>query len=499
MAESSLPKAAERLAAIVESSDDAIVSKTLEGVITSWNAAAERLFGYSAAEAVGQPILMIIPRERHTEEAHVLEQIRSGQKVEHFETIRVAKNGREIPISLTVSPIRDAQGKIVGASKIARDVSLQKELERQRVLALEAAEAANRAKDDFLAMFGHELRNPLAAVVAATELLDRIGTLSQLERPRAILKRQARHLQRLIDDLLDAARVRAGKIGLERTPLDLADAVERALSALQVEPARRAAVQKHLEPAVGVLADPVRLEQMILNLLGNALKYTPADRAIRVSVAAQGEWAVLSVEDDGVGIAADVLPHIFELFVQSERSLDRAGGGLGIGLSLVKTLAELHGGRAEAHSDGPGKGSRFTLRLPRVELAGEEAETVVPTAGQSVRILLIEDNADAREMLVTILRLHGHQVHEAADGEKALELAARTHPDIMLVDIGLPLLDGYEVARRIRRLPRQPRRLIALTGYGMPEDRSACLRAGFDDHIVKPIDIDRLLSLIQPS
>jgi CheY-like chemotaxis protein len=250
---------------------------------------------------------------------------------------------------------------------------------------------------------------------------------------------------------------------------------------------------------VGVLADPVRLEQMIVNLLGNAFKYTPADRAVLVRVAAQGQWAVLSVEDEGVGIAADVLPHIFELFVQSERSLDRSGGGLGIGLSLVKSLVELHGGRVEAHSDGPGKGSRFTLRLPRIELEGESVEPVVRPAGESARILLIEDNADAREMLGAILRLHGHQVDEAADGAKALELAARTQPDVMLVDIGLPVLDGYEVARRLRRMPHQPRRLIALTGYGMPEDRSACLEAGFDDHIVKPIDIDRLLSLIEPS
>ena len=491
---------AERLAAIVESSDDAIVSKTLEGVITSWNAAAERLFGHSAAEAVGRSILLIIPPERHAEEAEVLGRLRRGERVEHFETMRVAKDGRRIPISLTVSPLRDASGRVVGASKIARDISLRKELEQERAHALEIAQAANRAKDDFLAMLGHELRNPLAAVAAAAELLERVRTLSDVERPRAVLRRQARHLRRLIDDLLDAARVRAGRITLEPQPLDLADAVERALGVLQVDASRDASVERRLEP-VGVLADPVRLEQIILNLVSNAVKYTPPDRGIRVSVSADGDRAQLCVEDEGVGIEPSMLPQIFDLFVQGKGSLERAGGGLGIGLSLVKTLAELHGGSAEAHSDGPGKGSRFNVWLPRVALAerGEARPVAARSAPQRSRVLVVEDNADAREMLAAVLRLHGHEVHEAADGADALALAARVEPELMLVDIGLPILDGYEVARRVRRLASQPRHLIALTGYGQPEDRRLCLEAGFDDHVVKPVDLTRILSLIDPS
>jgi PAS domain S-box-containing protein len=484
------------LAAIIESSDDAIVSKTLDGVITSWNAAAERLYGYTAAEAVGQSVLMIIPHELHFEETEVLRRIRRGEKVEHFETVRMTRDGRSIPISLTISPIRDARGRIVGASKIARDISLQKELERLRARELEAAESANRAKDDFLAMFGHELRNPLAAVASATDLLDSVRDLSDLEQPRAVLKRQSRHLQRLIDDLLEAARVRAGKIALERRRLDLAKAVDHALAVVEIDPVRRANVEKSLE-SVSVFADPDRLEQLIQNLVANALKYTPAGKRIRVAVRAEGDWALLCVKDEGIGIEPDMLPKIFDLFVQGASSLDRAGGGLGIGLSLVKTLAELHGGSVEAESEGPGKGSCFSVRLPRVEPAGsDEAPPEVPDRSTPSRILLVEDNDDAREMLGAILRLQGHEVHEAADGAQALEVAARVEPEVMLVDIGLPVFDGYEVARRIRRMQRQPRLLVALTGYGQPEDRRACMAAGFDGHVVKPIDLAQLTRLI---
>ena len=486
-----------RLAAIVDSSDDAIVSKTLEGVITTWNRAAERMFGYTAAEAVGRHITLIIPPERRDEENDVLARLRRGETIDHFETVRQTKDGRRLIISLTVSPIRDATGVIVGASKIARDVTDLKRAEAERALLLEEAQAANRAKDDFLAMFGHELRNPLAAVAAAVDVLALAHTLEDIERPRTIIKRQVIHLRRLIDDLLDAARIRAGKVVLDRRPINLGEAVEQALSVAHgVTGAGRHMVETQLD-AVGVDADPVRLDQIILNLLGNAMKYTPAGRRIRVHTFADGHWAILRVEDEGVGIAKEMLPMIFGLFIQAEHTTDRAQGGLGIGLTLVRTLVELHGGTVTAESPGAGLGSVFTVRLPRVEIAAptEHGEPRRPAIRR--RVLIVEDNDDAREMLKILLEHEGHEVFEAADGTEGVRAASRLRPDLALVDVGLPILDGYEVARFIRRQDHQPQRLVALTGYGQAADRERALEAGFDDHLVKPVDPDRLAELLQ--
>jgi PAS domain S-box-containing protein len=486
-----------RLAAIVDSSDDAIVSKTLQGVIVTWNRAAERMFGYTVAEAVGQHITLIIPAERHAEEDDVLARIRRGEIVDHFETVRQRKDGTRLNISLTVSPIRDARGTIVGASKIARDISDRKRAEAERVLLLEEAQAANRAKDDFLAMFGHELRNPLAAIASAADVLDIARTVDDVRKPRDVIRRQVVHLKRLIDDLLDAARVRIGKIVLERRPVNLAEAVEQALSVVRGSASGGRHVVETLLDPVGVDADPVRLDQIILNLLTNATKYTPAGRAIRVQTYAEGDRGVLRIEDEGVGMAADVLPRIFGLFVQAQRTLDRAHGGLGIGLTLVRMLVELHGGTVTADSPGSGLGSVFTVRLPRVALPSKtQVETArLPTIRR--RVLIVEDNDDAREMLKILLEQEGHEVYEAVDGTEGVRAASRLRPDLALVDLGLPILDGFEVARFIRRQDHQPQRLVALTGYGQAEDRERALRAGFDDHLVKPVDPDRLAELLQ--
>ena len=486
-----------RLAAIVDSSDDAIVSKTLDGVITTWNRAAERMFGYTAEEAVGRHITLIIPADRHAEETDVLARIRRGEIVDHFETVRQHKHGRLLDISLTVSPIRDANGVIVGASKIARDITDRRRNDAERVLLLEEARAANRAKDDFLAMFGHELRNPLAAIASAAEVLDIARTLDDTRQPREVIRRQVVHLRRLVDDLLDAARVRVGKIVLERRPVNLAEAVEQALTIVRGSArSGRHVVETQLDD-VGVDADPVRLDQIILNLLTNAVKYTPAGRTIRVQTFADGDRGVLVVQDEGVGIARDMLPHIFGLFVQGERTLERAQGGLGIGLMLVRTLVELHGGTVTVESPGPGLGSVFTVRLPRIALpsTAEGAPARAPAIRR--RVLIVEDNDDAREMLRILLEHEGHEVFEAVDGTEGVRAAARVRPDLALVDLGLPILDGYEVARFIRRQDYQPQRLVALTGYGQTADRERALRAGFDDHLVKPVDPDRLAELLQ--
>jgi len=487
-----------RLAAIVDSSDDAIVSKTLEGIVTSWNRSAERLFGYTAAEAIGQSILLIVPPDRRSEEEEVLRRIRAGQSVDHFETLRRRKDGTLIDISLTVSPVRDALGRIIGASKVARNITEQKRIQRELALRLQESQRVNRAKDEFLAMLGHELRNPLGAISSAVRVLDHAkGTNDAAGRACDVILRQSAHLGRLVDDLLDVGRVVTGKILLERTPLDLAEAVQRTVGTFTTA----GKTQQHrlsvsTEP-VWVYADAVRLEQIITNLLANALKYTPPGGAVQVTVDTDGPQAILRVEDTGMGIPTDLLPHIFDLFIQGERGLDRAQGGLGIGLTLVQRLVDLHEGAIEAASAGAGRGSCFTVRLPAVSRPAVVAATPRDrTMSPARRVLVIEDNDDSRDMLRQVLEHAGHEVHDAGDGPKGVDAALRLEPDVALIDVGLPELDGYEVARRLRAQARPDMLLVALTGYGMAEDRERALAAGFDLHLVKPIDFERLFDAL---
>ena len=356
------------------------------------------------------------------------------------------------------------------------------------------AEASNRAKDEFLAMLGHELRNPLGAIGSAVRVLALLAAPGDPgQRPRDVIERQVEHLSRLVDDLLDAARVSSGQVMLVRRPCDLGALARQVVGTFRS--ARR--LDRHqvaVEAAPAwVDADPVRLEQVIANLLDNALKYSPAGERVRVAVHADGDDAVLTVADTGAGIAADLKPRIFDLFVQGARGTDRGPGGLGIGLTLVKRLVELHGGAVEVGSDGPGRGATFTVRLPRVAAPPEPTAGQRPAGGQRLRILIVEDNADARDMLSAALRLQGHEVHVAGDGPTAVTAALKLAPDAALVDIGLPGFDGYEVARRIRAATaRPPTRLVALTGYGQPEDRRRTRDAGFDDHLVKPVDPARV-------
>ena len=494
-----LDEAQSRLAAIINSSDDAIVSKTLDGVITSWNRSAERLFGYTAAEAVGQPIFLIIPPERRAEEEMVLGRIRAGQIVDHFDTVRRRKDGVLVEISLTVSPVRDARGRIIGASKIARDVTQRKRVERERAAMFAEAQQANRAKDEFLAMLGHELRNPLGAISSAIRLLEPMDAVSERAAlARDVIARQTRHLARLVDDLLDVARVMTGKVLLERQPLDLADAVTRHVNSVRAT----GKMQDHhvtLETGpVWVDADSLRIEQIVGNLVSNALKYTPAGGRITIRVGPDDGHGLLSIEDTGVGMAPHLLARVFDLFVQGERRLDRTQGGLGIGLTLVRRLVELHGGTVDASSEGPDRGSRFTVRLPAI------APRIVETARRSGawdvatrRILIIEDNADARAMLRHLLEAAGHEVHEAGDGRRGLEMALSLRPDVALIDLGLPGLDGFEIARQLRASDdRRNILLVAVTGYGSPEDRERSLLAGFDVHLIKPVDPDMLAGVL---
>lgn len=668
-----------RLSAIVESSDDAIISKDLDGVITSWNRGAERIFGYTAPEVIGRSITILIPPERQDEEPGILERVGRGERIDHYETVRVRKDGTRLGISLTVSPIRDDGGRVVGASKIARDITDRQEAEaraareqettarlydigqraarpgealaevlggildaamwiadtsmgvlqlhddatgrldpvtyrgcepdfvdffahgdtaacgtalatRARVIvedvttsplftgrsslramldagvravhttpllsstggvlgmlstfratphrpgerdnqlfdviarlasdylerrrndaqreellriaeaAREEAERANQAKDEFLAMLGHELRNPLSAVHNALTAAARDP--ANRERALEIARRQTRQLGRIVDDLLDVSRVTHGRVPLQRTRLSVADVLQRTVDAARpaIDERGHRLVLSFAED-LHVDADAARLEQAVGNLLSNAAKYTDRGGTITVTAERDGDAAVVRVRDDGMGIAPEMLPRVFDLFMQGARSLARSEGGLGVGLTVVHRIVELHGGTVTALSAGLGTGTEFVMRLPALP---PDAPTPFADAGAPImahptgaHVLVVEDNPDAAEGLRMILEVLGHRVSVAHDGTAALAAVRGETPDVMLVDIGLPDMDGYEVAKAVRGDPTLRRvALVALTGYGQAEDKAEATRAGFDRHLVKPVDAATLGDLV---
>lgn len=661
-----------RLAAIVESSDDAIVSKTLDAVITTWNRGAERLFGYTAAEAVGQPITLIIPPERLNEEPAILERLRRGEPVDHFETIRVAKDGRRLDISLTISPIRDGAGRIIGISKIARDITARKQAEaaalEQARLLREVAEAGltihsagsldsvlrviaeearrilganrgvasltigehckqetsavstswdheqwresgvpafvsgacievcrtnrpmrltrvelenlpawreengqkieypslrgwmaaplvsrggrnlglirvadkddgdftdndeaileqlahvasiaienarlnselreqDRRKDEFLALLAHELRNPLAPLRNGLQVLRLAGADPEtIAQTRAMMERQMVHMVRLIDDLLDVSRISRNKMELRRSRVLFADVVSSAVETAR--PAIEAAGHEltlALPPQPVYLdADLTRLAQVFGNLLTNSAKYTPRGGYIRLSALVQGKEIVASVHDNGIGIPAESLRSIFDMFSQVDRSIERSTGGLGIGLALVRGLVEMHGGSVAAESPGAGKGSTFTVRLPVLEeLAGKPPlpSSEEPTrAGPRRRILVVDDNHDSAASMAMMLSLTGNDVRTAHDGLQAIAVANEFHPQVVLMDVGMPRLNGYEAARRIREQPwGRSAIIIALTGWGQDADKLLSKEAGCNGHLVKPVSLSELERLL---
>ena len=395
----------------------------------------------------------------------------------------------------------------VTLSSIVLDEVEHRTLILSDISSLARAQRENRSKDEFLAMLAHELRNPLGAIQGAVHALSLLNQTDSMSlRATGIIKRQVVHMARLVDDLLDVGRAVTGKIALKRVPVNLADAVKTYIGALaNGNPNNQACIEFASEP-VWVNGDPVRLEQIVGNLVSNALKFTRGEGVIRVIVGREGDDAVLRVADQGIGIPADMLPKIFDLFVQAHHTIDRSRGGLGIGLTLVRRLAELHGGSVQAASKGDGHGATFTVRLPTVAAPRNvDADSVRKSNGNGNgshntprRVLLVDDNHDSREMYRAVLRAHGHDVCEAPDGERALALLQqleRDHPlDVAFIDIGLPGgMDGYELARRIRDLPMgRDVRLVALTGYGFPEDRQQSRQAGFARHLVKPVEPEAL-------
>jgi PAS domain S-box-containing protein len=652
-----------RLAAIIESSDDAIISKDLNGTILSWNAGAERLFGYTPGEAVGRSITLIIPPDRLDEERDILERIRRGQRIEHFETVRARKDGRLIDISLTVSPIRNGEGRVVGASKIARDITerkraegeLRKQTERMRLLwegasvlltteepdaimrglfakvapqfgldayfsfmvseggdALrlesclgipeEAAHsirqlefgqavcgavaqtrqpitathiqqsddprvqlvkgfgirvyacnpllagdrllgtlsfasrtrdtldpdeleflhtvcryvtvtyerlrlfrelrAADRKKDDFIALLAHELRNPLAPIRNGLQVLRLSRGEPELEaQARSMMDRQLSHMVRLIDDLLDISRINRNKMELRRTRVPLADVVASA-----IETARPLIDEAGHELTVSLPGRPVfldadltRLAQVFSNLLTNSAKYTEHGGHIWLTAEQRGGEVVVSVQDTGIGIPHGSLDNIFDMFSQVDRSIERSSGGLGIGLALVKALIEMHGGKVKAESQGQGQGSTFAVTLPP---AADRAAPAPPTAVTSQvaagrRILVVDDNWDGADSLATMLKLLGNEVRTANDGVAAVEVAGQFRPEVILMDIGMPRLNGLEATRRIRAQAwGRDMTIVALTGWGQENDRERSREAGCDGHLVKPVNLPDLEKLL---
>jgi PAS domain S-box-containing protein len=658
-----------RLAAIVESSHDAIVSKTLDSIVRSWNRGAEEVFGYSAAEMLGQPITRLIPSERQDEEQMILERIRRGERVDHYETVRVTKDGRRIDVSLTVSPVRDAAGRIIGASKIARDITARRRAEetarflgeasaalvsltdpdsmlqqvaslavprfadwsaadvlepdgslrraavahddprkvrlvralaepgppnagdrrgprhvvrtgeaewvasvgdallaelargeerrrllrevglrsylsvplrsRSRVLGaltfvlagsgraygagdVHAAEdVASRAvlamenatllatlreddrrKDEFLAMLAHELRNPLAPIRNAAQILRAKGAATpEVAWAADVIDRQVKQMSRLVDDLLDVSRITRGRIELRKERVELAAVLRSAVEATRpvIEKWQHELTMAIPPEPIRLEADPTRLAQVFSNVLTNAAKYTDHGGHIRVAVEPEGEEVVVRVRDDGIGIPKEALPRVFDLFTQLPGAMGRSEGGLGIGLTLVRRLVELHGGVVEARSEGPGKGSEFVIRLPLPpEVAARAAASGdAPAVARPRRILVVDDNRDAADTLGMLLRMIGNDVEIAHDGLEALRLAAECRPDVVLLDLGLPKISGYDAARGIRQQQGGAGvLLVALTGWGQEEDRRRSREAGFDHHLTKPVEFEALQRLL---
>jgi two-component system CheB/CheR fusion protein len=482
-----------RLSAIVESSDDAIVSKTLEGIVETWNRGAERIFGYTAAEMIGKPYNILIPADRQGEEAKILEQLRAGERVDHFETVRQRKDGEQIHVSVTVSPMRDEEGRIFGVSKIARDISHQKQLEAELRKAKDAAEDASKAKNLFISILSHELRTPLTPALAILSSLETAPELAPEAREQIKMARRNIETEAgLVDDLLDLTRVSGGKVTLHFESVNAHEALRQCLGGLQ-----RGIDEKSIRVTTDlqandhfVWADPRRLQQVFFNLLSNAVKFTPNGGEIALrSQDAAGKLRI-QIADNGEGIEPAMLPKIFRAFEQAPES--RRFGGLGLGLSIVKSLLAMHGGTVVAESPGRGSGSVFTVDLVTAEnpanfkMKGRRGAQ----APASYRLLLVEDHADTLSALTTLLKRKGYTVTPAASVAEALLAAESETFDLLLSDMGLPDGSGSDIMRYLKT--RGNIRGIALTGFGQDEDITNARTAGFDTHITKPIKIQVL-------
>ena len=505
-AEQELREAAERIRSVVDHVIDGIITIDERGNIQSYNPAAERIFGYPPGAVIGRNVKMLMPEPYHGEHDRYVENyLRTGQpKIIGIgrEVIGRRSDASTFPMELAVSEFR------VGGRRyftgIVRDITERKRLEDELRQRLADLAAADRQKNDFLAMLGHELRNPLGPMRNALYLMrmggSDTGTVAQAQE---MIERQLQHLVRLVDDLLDVSRIIRGKIEMRKERIDLAQVIRRAVETAQPVVDANGHVLDVLLPgqAIFVMGDLIRLAQVIANLLNNAAKYTTRPGRIELVLASERDEALITVRDEGEGIPSELLPRVFDLFVQGDHTLARSQGGLGIGLTLVQRLVEMHNGKVSASSAGRGRGTEFTVRLPLLpesipEPAGS-AGAGTRSHGISRRVLVVDDNVDAANSIAKILRLFGHDVQCAYDGVSALTQADRVRPEVIVLDIGLPGMDGYEVARRLRAgklFVRTP--LIALTGYGQDEDRARSRDAGFDHHLTKPVDPEKLHEIV---
>ncbi len=509
----------ERLAAVVESSDDIMASKNLAGVITSWNRGAEQILGYTAEEVIGQHVSMLMPPELVEDMPRILERIRRGEKVDHYQTKRRRKDGTIIDVSLTVSPIRNEAGEIIGASKIGRDITAEKRSQEERERLLEVAhsakaeaEAANRIKDEFLATLSHELRTPLNAILGWARIL-RTGPMEpeDLQEGLEAIDRNAKMQAQIVEDLLDISRIISGNLRLDVQRVNVAEVIDAAIAA--VAPAAEAKgvrLKKVLDPLAGrVSGDPARLQQIVWNLLTNAVKFTPKGGRVQVLLERVNSHVEISVIDSGVGIRPEFLPYVFERFRQADSSTTRRHGGLGLGLAIVKHLAELHGGTVRAKSPGEGQGSTFVLSLPITVVHEAPPQKVRPKEHESeefdcsdkplsgVKVLVLDDEPDARQLVGRVLRDCGAEVAVAESAGEAIRLVESFRPDIVVSDIGMPEQDGYGFIRQVRgRLAAKTLPAVALTAFARSEDRKRALLAGFQTHVAKPVDPAELVAVI---
>jgi PAS domain S-box-containing protein len=495
-------RAQAHLAAIVHYSGDAIVTKNLDGIVQSWNASAEKLFGYSAEEIVGKSITILLPPERLHEEAEILARLRAGEPSERMETVRVTKDGRRLHVSLSVSPLRDQDGTIIGASKIVHDITDRKVAEEALRSREEALLQADRHKDEFLAVLSHELRNPLAPISMAARLLHAHPTHDLEEQAlRDVIERQTAHLSRLLDDLLDVNRIRSGKVVLRREAMNLGDAISRAVESVAPQfVARHQDIQVDLpnEP-VFINGDATRMTQVTANLLSNATKYTPPQGRISVTLVQRGSNAEMRVRDSGIGIRDEQMTRIFDMFAQLGSPLERSEGGLGVGLALARMLVTLHGGSISVTSDGPGRGSEFVVRVPAITRPAEPARVAGrgnDTKTGRFKVLVADDNVDSAMMLSEALEALGHDVRAAHDGIVTVETAQAFSPDVAFLDIGMPGMNGYDVGRKLRDMFGHHITLVAVTGWGQEADRQRAREASFDHHLTKPVNLDTVERLL---
>ncbi len=491
-----LRQSEERFRLVVDGVKDyAIIMLDRAGKVAAWNAAAETIYGYTAREAIGSHFSRIYTAEDIARQwpEHELMVARSEGRIED-EGFRVRKDGSRFAANVIITALRGWDGALQGFAKVARDLTTRRRLE--------ALQESERQMNEFLAMLSHELRNPLAPMVNALGLMKRRPASDQTEL-RAVVERQVGHLARIVDDLLDVSRITGGKIALKKEILDLNAVVSHALESCRpLLEARRHSVELGLsDEPLPLDADATRLSQVLLNLINNAVKYTPEGGRISLETRRENDVALLCVRDNGIGISAALLPRVFDLFVQGDRSLDRTEGGLGIGLTLVRRLVEMHGGSVAAFSEGAGDGSELVVRLP-LALGRAATPRMLPAEPETHprtrrRLLVVDDNRDFANTLSLLLETFGHEVRTVYDGRAVLPMAADYQPDAVLLDIGLPGMNGYEIARELRSAPALAQiTLVAFTGYGQDEDRRRVREAGFDFHLVKPVEVGELTRVI---